>query len=96
MQINNSLVAKFVAALMTVALAGCATRPINPQVEHFDPKTTYQYNRVSDFPDDHQNLIVLAFSGGWYARSRLLLRRAGNAAGHGGQHEERQENPRAR
>ena len=46
-------------------LAGCAaTRPINPRVEHYDPTTTYTFDRASDNPEDRGNLVLLAFSGG--------------------------------
>jgi len=47
-----------------IVLAGCATRPVNPPIEHFDPKTTYTLERPSENPEDRQNLVLLAFSGG--------------------------------
>lgn len=64
MPLNDSRVAKTIAALLAVTLAGCATRPVNPPIEHFDPHTTYQLERPSDSPEDHDNLVMLAFSGG--------------------------------
>ena len=45
-------------------LSGCATRPISGRIEHFDPKTTYTYERSSGNAEDSQNLVMLAFSGG--------------------------------
>jgi NTE family protein len=53
------------AALLTVfALAGCATRPVNPRIERFDATTTYTFQRPSENPEDRQHLVLLAFSGG--------------------------------
>ena len=52
------------ALLAAILLAGCATRPVNPGVEHFDPKTIYSIERPSEHPEDRQNFIMLAFSGG--------------------------------
>src|SRR5262249_55310595 len=54
------------AALLAamIVLGGCATRPVNPRIEHFDPKTPYAIERPSANPEDQENLIVLAFSGG--------------------------------
>ena len=57
-----------VPALATLAaalvLGGCATRPVNPQVEHFDATRGYSFERPSEHPEDRENFIVLAFSGG--------------------------------
>lgn len=46
------------------ALSGCATRPISGRIAHFDAVTSYGYERASDNPEDRQNLVLLAFSGG--------------------------------
>ena len=53
-----------IAALSALALAGCATRPVNAPIERFDPSTVYSFERQSENPEDRQNLVVLAFSGG--------------------------------
>ncbi len=50
--------------LIAFALAGCATRPINEPIAHFDPKTPYSFERLSPNPEDRQNFVMLAFSGG--------------------------------
>ncbi len=50
------------AALAT--LTGCATRPISPAVEHFDPDKPYAIERRSENPEDNATLVILAFSGG--------------------------------
>ena len=52
----------FAALLIAFALAGCATRPVNPPIEHFEPKP-YSLER-GDAAADRQNFVLLAFSGG--------------------------------
>jgi hypothetical protein len=52
------------ALLIAFALAGCATRPVNPRIERFDATTTYTFQRPSESPEDRQHLVLLAFSGG--------------------------------
>jgi NTE family protein len=45
------------------ALAGCATRPVNPPIAQADPKAGYRFEtRLKS--GDKKNLVVLAFSGG--------------------------------
>ena len=61
---KTSDVQVLVALLLTFQLGGCATRPVNPPIEHFDPKTTYSLERPSANPEDRQNFVILAFSGG--------------------------------
>ena len=51
------------ALVIAVALASCATRPVNPRIEHFEAKP-YSLERPSANPEDRQNFVVLAFSGG--------------------------------
>lgn len=51
--------------LSTLLLAGgCATRPINASITEFSPKTGYQFLTRERYFKDHENLIILAFSGG--------------------------------
>jgi len=45
-------------------LSGCATRPVSGRIDQFVPPTSYAYERPSDNPEDRQNLVLLAFSGG--------------------------------
>ena len=53
------------AALLSLAvLAGCATRPVNPPIEHFDPDKPYAMERPSENEEDRGTLVILAFSGG--------------------------------
>ena len=61
---DNLSVRTAVTLLAVLVLAGCATRPINARIEHFDPTTTYGYDRPSQSLEDRQNLVLLAFSGG--------------------------------
>jgi NTE family protein len=51
------------AVAAQIALAGCATRPVNPPMAKFEPKP-YQYARPDRDGVDRNNLIILAFSGG--------------------------------
>jgi NTE family protein len=53
-----------VALLITFGLAGCATRPVNPRIEHFDPATMYTFQRPSENQEDRRHFVLLAFSGG--------------------------------
>lgn len=51
-------------ALLIALLAGCATRPVSPRIEHFDPATTYVFHRPSETLEDRRHFVLLAFSGG--------------------------------
>jgi NTE family protein len=53
------------ALVMIAALAvgACATRPVNPPITRFEPKQ-YQFQRANRDPVGHENLVILAFSGG--------------------------------
>ena len=61
---KNLRIPILVAAVVAFVLAGCATRPVNSPIEHFDPKIPYVLERPSANPEDRQNFVVLAFSGG--------------------------------
>ncbi len=50
--------------LLAFVIAGCATRPVNPPIAHFDANTTYALERPSENPEDRQHFVMLAFSGG--------------------------------
>ena len=45
-------------------LGGCATRPINPPLSHYDANTRPQFERLERTRGDQQDLVILAFSGG--------------------------------
>lgn len=47
-----------------VMAAGCATRPVNPPISHYDPDKTYKIERQSASAEDNATLVILAFSGG--------------------------------
>ncbi len=52
-------------ATIALALAACATRPINPPLAHFEPHAGYRWANRSDIPrNDPETLLLLAFSGG--------------------------------
>ena len=61
---TKSPVAVLGALLASLVLGGCATRPVNPPIEHFDAGKTYSLERPSANPEERQNLVFLAFSGG--------------------------------
>ncbi len=44
--------------------AGCATRPVKPPIEHADHAGGYRFETREQYRRDHDNLVVLAFSGG--------------------------------
>ncbi len=47
-----------------VVLAGCATRPVNPPLEHVDHTQGYRFETRQHHLRDRENLLILAFSGG--------------------------------
>ena len=51
-------------AFVMLALYGCATRPINAPITEFSPNHGYQYLARRPHPEDHENVVILAFSGG--------------------------------
>lgn len=64
MNVSKALVRFAQIAVVTVLLAGCATRPTNPPIAHFDPHKQHRVERVSTDIEDNATLVVLAFSGG--------------------------------
>lgn len=59
------LSALFGAALGAVLLAGCAVRPVNPQLTHYEPDAGYRWSARPPLRDnDPKTLLILAFSGG--------------------------------
>ena len=47
-----------------LVLGGCATRPINPLLLHYDASTSHQFERLEQNRGDQQDLVIFAFSGG--------------------------------
>jgi NTE family protein len=45
-------------------LGGCATRPVNPPIDHYDVNKSYRIERQSENAEDNATLVILAFSGG--------------------------------
>jgi NTE family protein len=53
-----------VAVVSLALLGGCATRPINPPLEHYDASKPFELQRAGSTPQTRQNMVILAFSGG--------------------------------
>jgi NTE family protein len=53
-----------VVILMLAALAGCATRPVNPPIAHADDTKGYRFENRKPRGVNNENLVILAFSGG--------------------------------
>ncbi len=52
------------ALFALLALASCATRPVNPRMTHVDPEAGYRLETRQHFNADKSDLVILAFSGG--------------------------------
>ena len=61
---NRLRVASVLMLFMLVLLGGCATRPINAPITEFTPDKGYQYLARRQHAQDHENVVILAFSGG--------------------------------
>ncbi len=48
----------------SLALGACATRPVNPRLDHFEPGQPYAVQRAAQTAAQRENLVILAFSGG--------------------------------
>src|SRR5881394_1588141 len=56
---------EIVALISAMALlGGCATRPVNGPLGHYDPDKAYRIERASETAEDNATLVILAFSGG--------------------------------
>ncbi|MFO1313168.1 MAG: patatin-like phospholipase family protein [Burkholderiales bacterium] len=53
-----------VVLTLLLALAGCATAPVNPPVTRVDPTAGYRYETRTHYFRDAEDIVVLAFSGG--------------------------------
>jgi NTE family protein len=52
-------------AFAVAVLAGCALRPVNPELVHYEPKAGYRWSERLSLPNnDPHTLFILAFSGG--------------------------------
>ena len=47
-----------------ILVAGCATRPFNEPIGHYNPDEPYKIERPSENAEDNATLVILAFSGG--------------------------------
>lgn len=54
----------WLALVALVALAGCATRPVNPPITQADATKGYRFATRQPHFKDKDNLVILAFSGG--------------------------------
>lgn len=52
------------AVASLLLLAGCATRPINPQLQHYQANPGHQFEGMERNRGSQQDLVILAFSGG--------------------------------
>jgi len=50
--------------ILLIAMAGCASRPVNPPITSVDRATGYRLATRQPHFKDHETLVVLAFSGG--------------------------------
>jgi NTE family protein len=50
--------------VILLMLAGCATRPVNLPMTHYEPDKAYRIDRQSENAEDDATLVILAFSGG--------------------------------
>jgi NTE family protein len=64
MIVTRSRAVALALLLGALALGGCATRPINPPLDHVDGRTGYRVETRPPRPTDDSTVIVLAFSGG--------------------------------
>jgi NTE family protein len=53
-----------VGILSLLALDSCVTRPVNPRIIQTDPHAGYRFETRQVYREDHENLVILAFSGG--------------------------------
>jgi NTE family protein len=53
-----------VVCVSLLALDSCATRPVNPRIDHADTHAGYRFETRQVYREDHENLVILAFSGG--------------------------------
>ena len=54
----------FTVCAALLALAGCASRPVNPPIAQADPNAGYRFETRVAKQGERENLIILAFSGG--------------------------------
>ncbi len=55
---------RIAVALACLALAACASRPVNPPITSIDAKTGYRYATREPQSRGQENLVILTFSGG--------------------------------
>src|SRR5271168_5036128 len=53
-----------VVLVSLLTLNSCATRPVNPRIAQSDTHAGYRFETRQVYREDHENLVILAFSGG--------------------------------
>src|SRR5271154_5843045 len=53
-----------VVLVSLLTLNSCATRPVNPRIDQPETHSGYRFETRQVFRADHENLVILAFSGG--------------------------------
>jgi len=61
---RRHVVARFAFICGALVLAGCASRPINPPLDHVDLAKGYRFETRQSHFMDKDDLVILAFSGG--------------------------------
>jgi NTE family protein len=61
---NHSRIPLLHALFTLLLLGGCATRPINAPITEMSWNKGYQYLARNQHAQDHENVVILAFSGG--------------------------------
>ena len=61
---NQSHILSLHVLFTLLLLGGCATRPINTPITEYTPNKGYQYLARQQDSNDHDNVVILAFSGG--------------------------------
>lgn len=52
------------AAVLILAVAGCAAYPVNPQLSQYNPKSGYRYENLKAPGNSESLFVILTFSGG--------------------------------
>jgi len=60
----NGWVRKLLVVLAMSIVAGCATYPRNPELDHYDPTAGYRFNNLNSQGNSDSLFVILTFSGG--------------------------------
>jgi NTE family protein len=61
---TTSFCASWLLVGLVSLLGGCATRPVNPRLTHYQPSAETKFEKLEMNRGDEQDIVVLAFSGG--------------------------------